>query len=295
MTIDTAVPTYNPYGDERQPQTAQTLGRNGGAVTSTRVGRFLYTVQIFFDGIFWAKIDAETNTGVQGGYIGDSNHVYFDPAISANDAGAVVIAYGRSGPQEFGSAYASVGTLDADGRLSFDPPLLLRAGFEIYDDTATPTGFGGARWSDYSTAVSVDPLDARRFWISAAYVSGRNRASTHVTQLAITRTAAGTTLANLSTRLRVETGDDVLIGGFIVTGTQSKELIVRATGPSLAVADRLANPTLQLTDGDGNVVEFNDDWQQSPNKQVIIDSTIAPADDLESAVAGAVAPGAYTQ
>jgi hypothetical protein len=95
-----------------------------------------------------------------------------------------------------------------------------------------------------------------------------------------------TTLANLSTRLRVETGDNALIGGFIVTGTQPKRVIVLAIGPSLTgfgIADALANPTLELYQGD-TLLDSNDDWQQSANRQAIIDSGFAPASDLESAI-----------
>jgi len=91
------------------------------------------------------------------------------------------------------------------------------------------------------------------------------------------------TLANISTRLRVETGDNVLIGGFIVTGTQNKKVIVRAIGPSLPFADKLANPILELF-GPSGLIESNDNWVDSPNKQAIIDSTIQPNDNLESAI-----------
>src|SRR5205814_134106 len=65
-----------------------------------------------------------------------------------------------------------------------------------------------------------------------------------------------TTLANISTRLRVETGDNVLIGGFIITGTQPKKVIVRGIGTSLPLADRLANPTLELH-GPNGLIEAN--------------------------------------
>jgi autotransporter-associated beta strand protein len=91
-------------------------------------------------------------------------------------------------------------------------------------------------------------------------------------------------LANIATRLRVETGDNALIGGFIVTGTQPKKVIIRAIGPSLGLPDQLANPTLELHDGSGALLASNDDWKQSPNKQAIIDSTIPPTHDLESAI-----------
>ena len=92
-----------------------------------------------------------------------------------------------------------------------------------------------------------------------------------------------TTLANLSTRLRVETGDNALIGGFIVTGTQPKKVLIRAIGPSLGLADQLADPTLELYTGQ-TLLNSNDNWVDSPDKQAIIDSTIPPANDLESAI-----------
>jgi CSLREA domain-containing protein len=90
-------------------------------------------------------------------------------------------------------------------------------------------------------------------------------------------------LANISTRLLVGTGDNVLFGGFIVSGTQSKRVIVLATGPSLNLAGKLADPTLELYQG-GTLLESNDNWVDSVNKQPIIDSGFAPANNLESAI-----------
>jgi hypothetical protein len=101
-------------------------------------------------------------------------------------------------------------------------------------------------------------------------------------------------LTNISTRLRVGTGDNALIAGFIVTGYQQKKVIVRAIGPSLPFADKLADPILELHDSSGALLEVNDNWMDSPNKQAIIDSTIPPGNPLESAIVRTLAPGAYT-
>ena len=101
-------------------------------------------------------------------------------------------------------------------------------------------------------------------------------------------------LANISTRLRVEAGDNVLIGGFIVTGSAPKRIVVRAIGPSLPLDDRLANPTLELFNGNGTPTAFNDNWQDAPNRQEIIDSAVAPSNDLESAILQDVEPGLHT-
>ena len=100
--------------------------------------------------------------------------------------------------------------------------------------------------------------------------------------------------ANISTRLRVETGDNVLIGGFIVTGSMQKRIIVRALGPSLPLDDKLANPVLELYDGNAQLIASNDNWQEAPNAQEIIDSTIPPPNEFESAILRNVDLGAYT-
>ena len=100
-------------------------------------------------------------------------------------------------------------------------------------------------------------------------------------------------LGNISTRLSVGTDNNVLIGGFIVTGIQAKEVIVRAIGPSLPLAGTLGDPTLELHD-DVTTIASNDNWQDSPDKQAIIDSGFAPKNDKESAIVMTLEPGAYT-
>jgi hypothetical protein len=92
----------------------------------------------------------------------------------------------------------------------------------------------------------------------------------------------------------VETGENVLIGGFIISGTQAKKVLLRAIGPSLSLPGGLADPNLELHDGAGALIIGNDNWMDAPNKQEIIDSTIPPPDDLESAILMTLAPGAYT-
>lgn len=102
------------------------------------------------------------------------------------------------------------------------------------------------------------------------------------------------TLANISTRLGVETGDNALIGGFIVSGTKSKRVLLRAIGPSLPLAGALADPTLELHDGSGAIIATNDNWETNANEQEIIDTTIPPGNPLESALLLTLPPGLYT-
>ncbi len=102
-------------------------------------------------------------------------------------------------------------------------------------------------------------------------------------------------LLNISTRLRVLTGDNVLIGGFIVTGSDAKKVILLAIGPSLTkagVAGALADPVLELHKPDGTVVT-NDNWKGTQEKAIIA-TGVAPKNDLESAIVATLAPGTYT-
>ena len=125
------------------------------------------------------------------------------------------------------------------------------------------------------------------YTIAANSNTGQRTGTLTVAGQTVTVTQAGaspTVLANISTRLRVDTGDNVLIGGIIVTGNQNKKILVRAIGPSLPFADKLADPILELHDSSGALLDSNDNWVDSPNKQAIIDSTIAPSDPLESAI-----------
>jgi hypothetical protein len=91
-------------------------------------------------------------------------------------------------------------------------------------------------------------------------------------------------LANISTRGLIQGGDNILIGGLIVAGFEPQKVLVRATGPSLNIPGELLDPVLELRDANGALIQANDNWIDSPNKQAIIDSTIPPTNDFESAV-----------
>jgi CSLREA domain-containing protein len=112
-----------------------------------------------------------------------------------------------------------------------------------------------------------------------------------------TPTPSPTVLGNISTRAFVQTGDSVMIGGLIITGSGQKKVIVRAIGPSLVnhgITNPLRNPTLELHDHTGAVIAFNDNWMNAPNKQEIINSGLAPTNNLESAILTSLNPGNYT-
>jgi hypothetical protein len=112
-------------------------------------------------------------------------------------------------------------------------------------------------------------------------------------------------LSNISTRAFVQTGDNVLIGGFIIQGSEAKRVIIRAIGPGLTqygVANPLLNPTLELHNHTGALIASNNNWQTTiiggiiTMNQVrdIINSGYAPGDGLESAIIADLPPGNYT-
>ena len=101
---------------------------------------------------------------------------------------------------------------------------------------------------------------------------------------------------NISTRETVGTGDDVLIGGFIITGSTPKHVLLRALGPSLAafgLTGVLQDPTLELHDASGATIFMNDNWRDT--QEAAIEATgIPPSDDRESAIVATLDPGEYT-
>ena len=94
----------------------------------------------------------------------------------------------------------------------------------------------------------------------------------------------------------VQTGDNVGIGGFIITGTATKHVLIRGIGPSLVgVPNALADPMLELHGPGSFVTVTNDNWREDPTQAALIEATgIAPANDFESAIDARLAPGAYT-
>jgi hypothetical protein len=181
-------------------------------------------------------------------------------------------------------------------------PQLARVTFESSTDNLnyTPLGNGAASGSNWTlTGLSLPTKQNLYVRARGYYRGGDFNGSESITEsvrnafLAEPPPAPGT-LGNISTRLRVETGDNVLIGGFIITGTQPKKVIVRAIGPSLPLSGSLADPFLELHDQGGATIASNDNWKDAPNKQEIIDSTIPPTNDLESAILMDLDPGSYT-
>jgi hypothetical protein len=110
--------------------------------------------------------------------------------------------------------------------------------------------------------------------------------------------APTTPLANISTRGRVLTGNDVMIGGFVIVGSAPQTVAIVATGPSLApygIANPLANPTISLVRSSDQVaIDANDDWGTHANAALLQAAGFSPNNPLESGIYTTLQPGAYT-
>jgi hypothetical protein len=139
-----------------------------------------------------------------------------------------------------------------------------------------------------------------------AIVSGvNNTAGVALVEVYDLSPAASSNLENISTRSFVQTGQNVMIGGFIVQGSGTQRVIVRAIGPELiqyGVTDPLANPMLELYDGTGALIGTNDNWQTTILGGIITSNQVselqnsghAPTAASESAIIADLQPGNYT-
>ncbi len=112
-------------------------------------------------------------------------------------------------------------------------------------------------------------------------------------------TGAASKLANISTRAFADTGNNLMIAGFILGNSSSNsDIIVRGLGPSLSgmgVSNTLPDPALELRDSDGNIIYSNNDWQDVPAQAVAITAAgLAPTNTKEAAISRSLAPGVYT-
>lgn len=154
------------------------------------------------------------------------------------------------------------------------------------------------------SAIGLAPADAREAALVAtlapgaysATVSGKAATSGVALFELYDLDAATGRVANISTRSRIELGDNVMIGGFILGGTTATPIIVRAIGPSLianGVGDALLDPTLEVYDSNGIFLAANDNWRTNQEAEILA-STVPPTDDREAAVVSTLAPGAYS-
>ena len=133
-----------------------------------------------------------------------------------------------------------------------------------------------------------------------AVVKGKNNTSgVALVEIYDLSPAVAAKLANISTRALVGTGDNIVIAGFTLGGHDGEDrVVVRGLGPSLAaggMSNVLADPTLELRDGNGALLASNNNWQDNASQiPVLTGAGLAPGNPLESAIAATLPPGPYT-
>jgi pectin methylesterase-like acyl-CoA thioesterase len=185
------------------------------------------------------------------------------------------------------------------------------AGQLLQDTNQDGTPDGRVSWADHLTEAQAANYTAQNifgpveFWDAAKqpetsgipYVSQGDPWNPDVQLLSLPfRPGVHPQLFNISTRLRVGTGDGVAIGGFIITGVAPKKVFLRAIGPSLqGLDDVLADPILELRDAAGDLIMANDNWRDNAGSASELTTIgLAPADDAESALIITLLPGQYT-
>jgi hypothetical protein len=176
--------------------------------------------------------------------------------------------------------YTLIGNLPAG--LGFDAATGIISG--TYTGPVAPTRGNGERTMPDAPTLSGGAL------LGSVQLFGTNSHGTSTFQLLFLAQPTGA--VNISTRLLVGTNDNVMIGGFIITGNAQKVVIIRALGPSLGIPGELQDPVLALHDSADHVVT-NDDWR-TDQEQIIKDTTIPPTNDRESAIVIGLDPGNYT-
>ena len=246
---------------------------SGATVNAALIPRFPVPVDLAFDDTFLyvtslsagrvSKFDCSTGATVVASLIGGQSaprgilqHDGF--LYVANSTGGSVRKYTTSG-----SFIGSFTGFNNPSGIALSP-----------SGTLLITNFAADRVSEHTTSGTP---------INTSLITGLSNPVGIAVGPVATPTPSAGALGNISTRLRVETGDNILIAGFILTGSQPKKVIARGIGPSLPVQDALANPILELRDAAGTLLGFNNNWKDNQRTEIEM-TTIPPTNDLESAI-----------
>jgi hypothetical protein len=234
-----------------------------------------------------------SNISTRGDVLGGDNNLIAGLIITGTESKRVVLR--AIGP--------SLGAIGLAGSLG-DPVLRLfnSSNVEIAsndnwqsDPGATEIQNAGLAPNSPNESVTVQSLAPGSYTVN---VSGKNGSTgTAVVEAYDISSSAISTLANISTRGPVGVNDHVLIGGFIIGGTGSANVVVRALGPSLTafgISGALSDPTVTVYDKNGNALGTNDNWQEDANASTVQSLSLAPSNPKEAATYLQLAPGSYT-
>lgn len=153
-------------------------------------------------------------------------------------------------------------------------------------------GFLGSLTNDATQVRSLALQQFGRVLAGGVFTSYDNSLRNNIVRIF----EGSTAFQNLSARAHVFTGERILIDGFIIEGSESKKVLIRGLGPSLAgfgILNFLADPTLSLFDHTGTLIAANDNWKSTQQAQIQA-TGLAPSNDFEAAILATLSPGAYT-
>ena len=247
-----------------------------------------------------------------------TGNVASPPVSSGDGVNAVVFSNSVFG-QKFGTGTLAVTYWRSSGSNIVEADILFNRN-QQFDSYRGPLRFGTSGWSigdirrvlihELGHALGLDHPDdhgqhvdaimnsvtSNRETLSADDISGAQSMYAAPTPTP-TPNPSASHFANISTRMDVGTGNNVMIAGFIVSGSQSKTVIIRALGPTLGsygVANALSDPMLELHDSSGATIATNDDWQTGSQASQISSSGYAPNNSNEPALIATLAAGTYT-
>lgn len=164
----------------------------------------------------------------------------------------------------------------------------------LVDTTFDPgLGFLGSLTNDATQVRSIALQQFGRVLAGGVFTSYDNSVRTNIVRIF----EGSASFQNLSARAHVFTGEQILIAGFILEGSENKTVLIRGLGPTLArygILNFLADPTLSLFDHTGTLIQANDNWKSSAQQAQIQATGLAPPNDFEAAILATLSPGAYT-
>lgn len=251
-------------------------------------------------------------TGVDSGLVHISGSTTVTPPATDNMAQVEVSGmFSADAGDKFSVAYRFAADLNTTGPVSYTlsgtingvplPDLTgtIDPGLHVYEGTAESPVFPLGIAGNFSGTLTLDFTNAGGSPLQAA----PGTLDLTVQQLDFqlgpeaVSVSAPSEAQNISTRANVGTGENVLIGGFIITGTDEKQVVLRGRGPSLALTGQLEDPMIELHDQSGAVIGTNDNWGDlsDADKMVLMDNGFTDdLNDSDSALVETLAPGQYT-